>query len=205
MVVNAILSVNNMVAKIKHIFKTYVGSDNTVDQRHSALMCCRWYVCGALDAVLCCADHLDCAYACDQQASIVFQGQQVVAIKKWCWYSLTYQTATTCITRKLPHDLPDNKTCNVNQCILGKLPKASWQVAVVQHHASDILKWRGCDVRVLSWYHRRHVHSCQRHSVVLCSDVACFSWRNAAADHEPAENTLEVNHTWIVVPSTWNS
>ena len=35
MVVNAILSVNNMVAKIKHIFKTYVGSDNMVYQRHS--------------------------------------------------------------------------------------------------------------------------------------------------------------------------
>ncbi len=28
-------------------------------------------------------------------ASIVFQGQQVVAFTKWCWYSLAYQTVTT--------------------------------------------------------------------------------------------------------------
>lgn len=52
----------------------------------------------------------------------------------------------------------------------------------------------------LGWHHRGHVHSRQRHGLILGCDVPIGTWRNPTADHQTAEDVAELARTGVVVP-----
>lgn len=147
---------------------------------------------------LCCSRHPHCALWWNHQPTIIFQCKKMIALVKWCWYSVFYQAGAAHITRQLLQNLPDNKSCNADKSFVYRATKPSGKVTVNPNNGWNVSKWRW---KLFSSFSRGHLHCRKGHSIILRYHVAWLTRWATTPNHQTAEDGLGLACRWIIVPA----